>query len=164
MENSKPLRTTRQRKVILEELQSLRTHPTAVEVFERVRKKLPKISLGTVYRNLELLSETGLIQKLEMAGTQKRFDGITENHYHVRCIICGRVDDVDLEPLDTVNDAMRSVSDYDILWHRLEFIGICPHCRLGAAEKKSVKVTEGGFHGKYQRIRDGKKPAKIVCG
>lgn len=135
MHTTKTLRTTKQRELILDELRSVRTHPTAIEVYERVRKKLPKISLGTVYRNLELLSEYGLIQKLEMAGTQKRFDGITENHYHVRCIVCGRVDDVEIEPLETINDAIGSASDYDILWHRLEFVGICPRCRVVAAEK-----------------------------
>lgn len=139
MENNKPLRTTKQRQVILEQLRNMHTHPTAVEVYELVRKKLPKISLGTVYRNLELLSEIGLIQKLEMAGTQKRFDGVKENHYHVRCIVCGRVDDVDFEPLDTVNDAMRRVSNYDVLWHRLEFVGICPHCRMKTAKEKSLE-------------------------
>jgi Fur family ferric uptake transcriptional regulator len=129
MQQLKTLRTTKQRKVILDELRSLRTHPTAIEVYERVRKKLPKISLGTVYRNLELLSESGLIQKLEMAGKQKRFDGITENHYHVRCMVCGRVDDVDVAPLGAINEAIASASDYKILWHRLEFVGICPRCR-----------------------------------
>ncbi len=139
MINNKPRRTTKQRKVILDELRSSRSHPTAVEVFERVKRKLPRISLGTIYRNLELLSELGLIQKLEMAGTQKRFDGVTENHYHARCVVCGRVDDVDLEPLEIVNDAMRAVSDYDILWHRLEFVGVCPSCRLAAAKEKTLK-------------------------
>lgn len=140
MENSKAIRTTRQRKVILEELCKLRTHPTANEVYELVRKRLPRISLGTVYRNLELLSESGFIQKLEMAGTQKRFDGITENHYHVRCVVCGRVDDVVSGELATINEAIGSISDYDILWHRLEFVGVCPRCKdKSATSKKSIQ-------------------------
>lgn len=138
MENNKALRTTRQRKVILEELSKLRTHPTANEVYEKVRKRLPRISLGTVYRNLELLSESGFIQKLEMAGTQKRFDGITENHYHVRCVMCGRVDDVASGQLATINDAISSISEYDILWHRLEFVGVCPRCKDKSALSKNL--------------------------
>jgi len=138
MQKNKALRTTRQRKVILEELCKIRTHPTANEVYELVRKRLPRISLGTVYRNLELLSESGLIQKLEMAGSQKRFDGITQNHYHVRCVACGRVDDVASGQFATINQAIGSINDYDILWHRLEFVGVCPRCKgkSGTSEKQ----------------------------
>jgi Fur family ferric uptake transcriptional regulator len=66
---------TRQRKVILEELRNVDTHPSADEIYEMVRKRLPHISLGTVYRNLEILSETGAIQKLELGCAQKKFDG-----------------------------------------------------------------------------------------
>jgi Fur family transcriptional regulator, ferric uptake regulator len=123
------VRLTRQRRIILEELQQVRTHPTAFEVHELVRKRLPKISLGTVYRNLETLCSSGLIQKLETAGTQKRFDGAVENHYHVRCIRCGRIEDVPVPPLTAVDDVVRGVSDFEILWHRLEFCGLCPPCR-----------------------------------
>ena len=68
-------RTTRQRQVILEELQKLQSHPTAAALYEIVRRRVPKISLGTVYRNLELLARTGLIRKLEFAGAEARFDG-----------------------------------------------------------------------------------------
>jgi Fur family transcriptional regulator, ferric uptake regulator len=124
-----PLRMTAQRRIILEELRKVLTHPTAGEIYEIVRKRLPRISLGTVYRNLEILSEIGMIQKLEMAGTQKRFDGIVENHYHVRCIRCGRVDDVLADSIPMINEALAESSDYEILWHRLEFVGLCPQCK-----------------------------------
>jgi Fur family transcriptional regulator, ferric uptake regulator len=123
------LRMTAQRRIILEELRNVLTHPTAGEIYEIVRKRLPRISLGTVYRNLEILTEIGMIQKLEMAGTQKRFDGIVENHYHVRCIRCGRVDDVLAESIPMINEALAEASDYEILWHRLEFVGLCPRCK-----------------------------------
>jgi len=72
------LKMTKQRRVIVEELKKLKTHPTATLIYELVRKRLPRISLGTVYRNLDLLAEAGIIQKLETAGTQKRFDGTVE--------------------------------------------------------------------------------------
>jgi Fur family ferric uptake transcriptional regulator len=120
---------TAQRRIILQELRNVLTHPTAGEIYEIVRKRLPRISLGTVYRNLEILSEIGMIQKLEMAGTQKRFDGIVENHYHVRCIRCGRVDDVLSDSIPMINEALAEASDYEILWHRLEFVGLCPQCK-----------------------------------
>jgi Fur family ferric uptake transcriptional regulator len=120
---------TRQREVILEEIRKINAHPTADEVYERARRRLPRISLGTVYRNLETLSEWGLIQKLELGGTQKRFDGNVENHYHIRCMRCDSVKDVSMEPLTSYENAIRRVSDYEIIGSRLEFIGLCPQCK-----------------------------------
>src|SRR5574340_808335 len=88
-------RRTRQREVILEELQKVKSHPTAVGLHDLVRRRLPKISLGTVYRNLELLAKAGVIRKLETAGAEARFDGNAGQHHHIRCVGCGRVDDVE---------------------------------------------------------------------
>ena len=123
------LKMTKQRKVIVEELNKLKTHPTATTLYELVRKRLPRISLGTVYRNLDLLAEAGVIQKLETAGTQKRFDGTVENHYHVRCVQCGQVDDLPVPLLEDIEDALHGLSDYKILSHRLEFQGLCLSCQ-----------------------------------
>lgn len=123
------LRITRQRKVILEELQRGGLHPTASEVYELVRRRLPRISLGTVYRNLEMLGEHGLIQKLELGGTQKRFDGTTNNHYHVRCLRCGKIQDAPVEPVANLEAVLRERTDYEITGHRLEFVGLCPKCK-----------------------------------
>ena len=127
------MRITKQRQLILEQLRKLRSHPTADDMYHLLRRQMPKISLGTVYRNLELLSEEGLIQKLDVGGTQKRFDGNPENHYHVRCLRCGRVDDVELEPDSSIEAEARRLTDYEIVRHRLEFIGICPECRAARA-------------------------------
>jgi len=120
---------TRQRRVILEELRKLESHPTADELYEMARRRLPRISLGTVYRNLEILSECGMIQKLELGGTQKRFDGNVGNHYHIRCIQCGCIEDVSMQPFTAIENAIRGVSDYEIIGTRLEFIGVCPQCK-----------------------------------
>jgi Fur family ferric uptake transcriptional regulator len=120
---------TRQRRVILEELNNIDSHPTADEVYERARRQLPRISLGTVYRNLEILSEYGMIQKLELGGTQKRFDGKVENHYHIRCIRCGCIEDVTTTNLTNIEHAVRGTIDYEIIGIRVEFIGICPQCK-----------------------------------
>ena len=120
---------TKQRRVILEELRKLYSHPTADELYAVVRKRLPSISLGTVYRNLEILSESGMIRKLELSGTAKRFDAETVAHYHIRCKRCGSVADIPLEPLNKVDRAAQRVTDYEILSHRLEFTGVCPKCR-----------------------------------
>ena len=123
------LRMTKQRRTILEKLCSVKTHPTADDMYEMVRETLPNVSLGTVYRNLEILSETGVIQKLDIGGTKKRFDGNIATHSHVRCKDCGRVDDVDFEVGVNLEDAVAPYTDYKITKHRLEFIGMCPECQ-----------------------------------
>lgn len=131
MKPNKP-RASEQRTVIREELCKVRTHPTANDIYQLVRKRMPRISLGTVYRNLEMLSQAGIIKKLETAGTERRYDGVTENHYHIRCIECGRLEDIASAPLESINDAVREVSDYQILWHNIMFVGICPRCKDAA--------------------------------
>ncbi|MDQ7784297.1 MAG: transcriptional repressor [Desulfomonilaceae bacterium] len=122
------LRNTQQRRVILEELERVATHPTAGEIYQLVRKRLPRISLGTVYRNLEILSHAGKIRTIEFAGMEKRFDGITDDHYHVRCVKCGKIDDVPIRTIPQINEAVNGKTDYEILGHRLEFVGVCAGC------------------------------------
>ena len=90
MQSQSEIRLTPQRQVILEELAKVKTHPTANEVYDMVRKRLPRIGLGTVYRNLELMADNGMILKLEVGGSQKRFDATTNLHYHIRCT-CWRI-------------------------------------------------------------------------
>lgn len=122
-------RNTPQRALILEEVQKSTSHPTAVEVYESVRGRMPRISLGTVYRNLDLLAGMGKIQKLDLGGSEARFDATAVPHYHVRCVRCGRVDDVrGFEP-SSANALLGDTAGYEILGLRLEFVGVCPRCR-----------------------------------
>lgn len=121
-------RMTLQRKIILEELKKVKTHPGADEIYVTVRKRLPRISLGTVYRNLEVLAELKEIQKIESVGTLKRFDGTPENHYHIRCIKCDRIDDAPFALETGLEKKIRPFTDFTIIGHRLEFIGICSEC------------------------------------
>jgi len=121
-------RMTRQREVILEEIRTAKAHPSADEVYEMVRKRLPRISLGTVYRNLEILSELGEIQKLELGGDIKRFDWNPKKHYHIRCLNCGRVDNAPVAPLKQIEDELYGATVYTIFGHRLVFEGLCPRC------------------------------------
>lgn len=137
------LRMTRQRKVILEELRRINNHPSADELYERVRTQLPRISLGTVYRNLEILTELGEIQTLELSGSQKRFDGNPKKHYHIRCVQCGRVDDAPIAPLNQIEDDLYGATVYTIIGHRLEFIGLCPPCSRQTAATLSRKQEMG---------------------
>ena len=104
------------------------THPSADEVYAMVRKRLPRISLGTVYRNLEILAKSGDIQKLEPGCTLKRFDGKTETHYHLRCIQCDRVVDAPVDIDVTIKYKLKSDTGFKIIGHKLEFVGICPEC------------------------------------
>jgi Fur family ferric uptake transcriptional regulator len=120
---------TEQRRAILTALQGVKTHPTADELCSMVRKSLPHISLGTVYRNLEFLSDSGMIRKLDVGGAQMRFDGNPSTHYHVRCLDCGRVDDLPAPPSREIEKLKKSVNGYEVLDYNLEFIGRCPTCR-----------------------------------
>ncbi len=125
------LRMTHQRRMILEELKKSFEHPSACELYKKVREKLPHISLGTVYRNLEILTEQGLIRKLEMASGQRRFDAGMPDHNHILCISCGRLDDVpaDLDvDLETVQRTVGHATGFkDIGWN-VGFHGLCPDC------------------------------------
>ena len=129
MLHNQGLRETPQRTVILDELRRLRTHPTADEVYRLVRRRLPRISLGTVYRNLELLAERGVIRKLEFAGGRMRFDGNPRDHYHVRCLRCGRVDDIEGAPPARLEESFRSTNGYKIIGCEVELVGLCPQCQ-----------------------------------
>ena len=122
-------RNTRQRQVMLDELRKLKTHPTAAELYDITKRRLPKLSLGTVYRNLELLSRSGSVLKLDMSGREARFDGNAEPHLHVRCMICGRVDDVHGLSVDSFISEYKTLQGYDVMGFRMEFLGVCPECR-----------------------------------
>jgi len=125
-------RMTKQKRVVLEELSKVKNHPTAYDVYEMVKSRLPRISLGTVYRNLEQLSSGGQIRRLEMGQSQRRFDAVVDDHLHIRCISCGKVDDVPLNPAMstiTIKDMVSSQSGYDVLGCEMDFQGICPKCK-----------------------------------
>ena len=122
------LRLTKQRKVILTELQKVVSHPSADEVYEMVKKDLPRISLGTVYRNLETLTELGEIQKLECGGSVRRFDGNPDNHYHIRCLRCEKIVDAPIELRENLENRLAGKTDFCIISHRVEFLGLCPEC------------------------------------
>ncbi len=141
MKANQKYRMTSQRQVILEEIRKVHSHPTADQVYEEVRKRLPRISLGTVYRNLDILSECGLIQRIAPVSNQMRFDGDTTNHYHVRCIHCGKVEDAPIEPVEGFEHSLGHLNDYSIIGHNLEFIGRCPRCK---GKQKAKRFVEKG--------------------
>lgn len=123
-------RNTKQRQIIMDELMKLKTHPTADELYKIVRKKIPRISLATVYRNLELLAATGSVQKLCIGASQMRFDGNIENHPHARCMKCGCVRDIMSEPpVEVTGQIPTELDDFLIMDYRINFMGVCPTCQ-----------------------------------
>ncbi len=104
------------------------THPSADQVYEMVRQKMPRVSLGTVYRNLDLLTRKGLLLKLD--GVQhKHYDGNTCCHPHFLCHGCGSMFDFPVEIASQVEKAQELVKDYEIHGQKLEFFGLCPKCK-----------------------------------
>ncbi len=122
-------RMTNQREVILEEIGRYKGHPTADLLYERIKKKLPHISLATVYRNLEILSEVGKIRKLEISGRQKRFDRELKEHNHIYCLQCHRIDNIHMVSEQMLASGSEKEIGYKISGCRIEFFGICPECQ-----------------------------------
>jgi len=121
-------RMTNQRRVILDELKKHYDHPTADDIYTEVKKQLPKVSLGTVYRNLEQMSDLGLILKIEGKGP-KRFDPTPTAHPHFRCVECGCVEDVPEAKSSTpLNIESSWLLDREIKGIILEYYGLCPKC------------------------------------
>jgi Fe2+ or Zn2+ uptake regulation protein len=138
----KKFRMTEQRRIIFEELKKTYEHPSASDVYEKVKQRLPHISLGTIYRNLEILSSKGIIKRLDMVSGQRRFDAGVHAHHHIRCISCGRVDDIPTNThtsFGSIITNVKTVSGYDDVGCTVDFYGICPEC---AGEKiKGDKKT-----------------------
>ena len=122
-------RETRQRKAILKILQHTGTHPTADMVYEEVRKVIPNISKGTVYRNLKILLEDRKISELNLSGTVSRYEDKKANHYHFRCEKCGKVFDLE-EPVHTdLDEKVARDTGLKVSHHQLEFRGLCKDCQ-----------------------------------
>lgn len=125
------LRLTGPRRLVLEVVRASDTHPTAAAVHQMVRCRLPRVSLGTVYRNLRLLVAQGLVK--ELAGPQARFDCNLSEHHHFTCLACGRIVDVP-GPLTerhwrALVTRVASSGGFSVTHHRIEFYGRCAACR-----------------------------------
>ncbi|MDP3787322.1 MAG: transcriptional repressor [Candidatus Omnitrophota bacterium] len=122
-------RKSTQRKIILDELKKLKTHPRADLLFKIVRKKLPNISFGTVYRNLNLLRDQGEILELTCGKHSCRYDGTVTNHYHFFCLKCERVFDLDEPVLRDLDMRVSKKSGMAVNYHRIDFYGYCRECK-----------------------------------
>jgi Fe2+ or Zn2+ uptake regulation protein len=119
---------TRQRAAVFDYLSGVSHHPSAEEIYHAVKRKLPRISLATVYKNLEKLVECGVASKLTYGDSAARYDIRTDHHYHTRCLDCGKIEDFDtaagIEVLRRIKPRGFNVTDY-----RLELLGHCRDCR-----------------------------------
>jgi Fe2+ or Zn2+ uptake regulation protein len=124
-----PRRGSAQRAVILNVVRSTMDHPTAAWVHEQARRKLPRIGLGTVYRNLQRLAAEGQIREIRGVPGPARFDGNIVRHYHIRCLGCGRVNDLPIGVTERLEQEAARATDFQILGHEVEVQGLCPDCR-----------------------------------
>lgn len=122
------MRSTRQRAIIKEALKGTKVHPTADWIYDKVREKCPNVSLGTIYRNLNLLKEAGLIKELKFGKNTARYDGNFKSHYHISCLECGKLEDIQCKLHPDLTKIVEKTNGYKILNHQLEFNGICPEC------------------------------------
>jgi Fur family peroxide stress response transcriptional regulator len=122
-------RDTKQREAILKILLNTRSHPTADQIYDEVRKIIPNISKGTVYRNLQVLEEDGAISVLNIKDTRSCYEVKQKIHYHFRCERCGRVFDLD-EPVNTdIEKRIAIRTGFKVSSHQTEFRGMCKDCR-----------------------------------
>ncbi|MGN0402552.1 MAG: transcriptional repressor [Acetatifactor sp.] len=119
---------SRQREIIKNFLMTRKDHPTAQTVYMNVRQDYPNISLGTVYRNLTLLAETGEISRIRVGDGVDHFDPDTSPHYHFLCTHCGCVSDLDIDTIEEINEIAGKGFDGHIKGHVTYFYGSCPQC------------------------------------
>ena len=127
-------RYSRQRQLVLEAVLSRRDHPSADEIYLDVRTRDSRISRGTVYRNLRLLSENGEIMHVKVPSAD-RYDWRLDKHYHLICTECGRVSDIALEYDPKLDERVFEETGYAINRHRIVFEGVCPECLASQTAK-----------------------------
>ena len=121
-------RNTIQRKMIADAVCQL-NHPNAEQVYAKVVRQNPNVSKATVYRNLHLLVQEGMISTVQADTGSERFDYKTHKHYHLRCRICGEVFDADLPVFSNLEEQVKNNDGFKIEDHTIEFIGVCNKCK-----------------------------------
>ncbi len=120
---------SRKRDAMLHKIRSTTCHPSAVWIYEELRKDIPDLSLGTVYRNLSVFKDEGLIVSVGTVNGQERYDGNTGEHTHFICLDCGSVLDVDTELSSALTEAVERENDLEVQYRQLTLYGTCSKCR-----------------------------------
>lgn len=134
-QKNKRYKYSRQRERILELLRSTDSHPTAIWLYDMLKEEFPGLSIGTIYRNLRILTEQGLINKIDFGSTFDRFDANTSPHYHFICERCGSITDLPISIDNELNKWVKKVSGHNARSHRIEFFGLCESCLLKNKKK-----------------------------
>lgn len=134
-------RNTIQREVVLSAVKSLHNHPSADEVYAYVIQKYPNIGRGTVYRNLNILAEEGELRKAQAADGPDRFDHNLMDHYHVTCVRCGKMYDVDMEVISDVKERISNTHGIKYIGYDILFKGVCPACQKEHVDKKEEAIN-----------------------
>lgn len=121
-------RNTIQKELVRQAVFELRRHVTVDEVYEHIKAGHPTIGKGTVYRNLSILAEEGQIRRIEIPNGPDHFDFTLKNHYHVRCVECGSVSDVDMDEITDMFDRIHDTHGMKFLGYDILFKGICKSC------------------------------------
>lgn len=129
------VRITPQRHAVLEFLLNSKIHPTADDIYKALEGKFPNMSVATVYNNLRVLREIGLIRELTYGDSSSRFDCNTTKHYHIICDACGKIVDFHYPSLNEVESLAEQVTGFDVSHHRLEVYGKCEDCQGLATQK-----------------------------
>ncbi len=133
--NRHKYKRSRQRERILNLLRNTDTHPTASWIYDEIKKDFTNLSMGTVYRNINILLDQNLIQKIEAGSSFDRFDANVSTHYHFICRECGNIDDLQMDVLEDLNTELNGLTNYQAERHRLDFYGLCPSCNQSAAAR-----------------------------
>jgi Fur family peroxide stress response transcriptional regulator len=120
---------TSQRRVILQELSERKDHPTAEQVYESVRHRLPGLSKATVYRVLETLVQAGAARKVFHPKAVARFDPMTARHHHLICQTCGKLVDIDESMIQDIRLTALDVSGFQVTDYTINFTGVCSGCQ-----------------------------------
>lgn len=130
---------SRQRERILELLQSTGVHPTADWIYERLKDEFPHLSMGTIYRNLSILIDQGLISKIDFGSTFDRFDANIDEHYHFICEKCGAIIDLQVPVDHSLEKKLADKTQLTVKSHRIEFFGLCEECRKKEEQEQEAK-------------------------
>jgi len=127
-QNQKIFRQSKQRNRILELLRSTESHPTADWLYEQLKNEFPRLSLGTVYRNLSTLIEQELVKKIHFGSTYDRFEANIRPHYHLVCKSCSKILDFEMPIYKNLNEHAKRLTSFNIHHHKIEFFGLCEEC------------------------------------
>lgn len=132
-------RNSKQRERIYEAIHASSSHPTAQEVYGVLKREMPRLSLGNVYRNIAILLEEGRLQAGEFGNGTVRYDAVTSGHYHFVCERCGSVSDLDMPAAEGITAEARRLSPHRISGHSVRFYGTCAAC---VASESKAKTTQ----------------------